>query len=88
MSAIDAGMQAQLHIGAQLFVWHKGRTVVDVAVGEARPGVRMTTDTLMLWLSATKPITALAARSHAMTGHWELMKSQAANAPYRQPPTP
>jgi CubicO group peptidase (beta-lactamase class C family) len=59
MSAIDAGMQAQLHIGAQLFVRHAGRTVADIAVGEARPGVRMTTDTLMLWLSATKPITAV-----------------------------
>src|SRR5581483_10385650 len=30
-----------------------------IAIGEARPGVPMTSDTLMLWLSATKPVTAV-----------------------------
>ena len=32
---------------------------MDAAVGEARPAVAMTPDTLMLWMSATKPITAV-----------------------------
>jgi hypothetical protein len=34
--------------------------VVDRARGDARSGVLMTTDTLMNWLSMTKPVTAIA----------------------------
>ena len=33
--------------------------IADLAIGESRPGVPMTSDTLMIWLSATKPITAV-----------------------------
>jgi CubicO group peptidase (beta-lactamase class C family) len=59
-SAIEAGISAGLHIGAQTHVIMGGSVVADFAVGESRPGVAMTTDTLMLWLSATKPVTAIA----------------------------
>lgn len=34
--------------------------MADVALGESRPGTAMTPDTLTLWLSAGKPITAVA----------------------------
>ena len=34
--------------------------MADVAFGESRPGTAMTPDTLTLWLSAGKPITAKA----------------------------
>jgi CubicO group peptidase (beta-lactamase class C family) len=54
------GMESGLHIGAQVYVSHAGRKVADFALGEARPGVAMTRDTLMLWLSASKPLTAVA----------------------------
>lgn len=59
VDAIEFGMAQRLHIGAQAFVWRDGKTVADSALGEAQPGVPMTSDTLMLWLSATKPITAV-----------------------------
>ena len=36
------------------------RCWLEFAVGEARPGVAMTADSLMVWLSAGKPITAVA----------------------------
>jgi CubicO group peptidase (beta-lactamase class C family) len=49
-----------LHLGAQIYVSHRGRTIVDAAIGEARPGAPMTEDTMMLWLSASKPIAAIA----------------------------
>jgi CubicO group peptidase (beta-lactamase class C family) len=53
-------LQEGLHIGAQLYASVGGQPVADVAMGEARPGVPMTPDTLMLWMSATKPVGAVA----------------------------
>ena len=41
------------HDGAQLFVARKGQPVLDVAIGEAQPGVPLRTDSVMLWLSST-----------------------------------
>lgn len=49
-----------LHLGGQLYVSLRGRTVADAAFGEARPGESMTRDHLMLWLSSGKPVTAVA----------------------------
>lgn len=57
--AIHSGMAVGLHVGAQMHAWKAGQTIASFAVGEARPGVPMTTDTLMLWLSSTKPIAAV-----------------------------
>ncbi|HEY4328822.1 MAG TPA: serine hydrolase [Phycisphaerae bacterium] len=55
-------MSNGLHIGAQLFAMVDGQVVVDLSVGKARAGnagdVAMQSDTLMLWLSAGKPMTA------------------------------
>jgi CubicO group peptidase (beta-lactamase class C family) len=56
---LEDGITAGLHTGAQVFASVRGRIVADFAVGESRPGVAMTTGTLMLWLSATKPVTAV-----------------------------
>ena len=39
---------------------HDGNVIADVAVGEVRPGVTLTSTDLMLWLSATKPVAAVA----------------------------
>src|SRR6187455_1190214 len=60
MAAIQRGMEAGLHIGAQLYVSLHGEVVADEAFGMARDGVPMRRDTLMLWLSAGKPISAVA----------------------------
>ncbi len=68
LEVLREGERAGLHIGAQVFAAVDGQTAVDLATGNARlaadsPGgadVPMTTDTLMLWLSAGKPITAAA----------------------------
>jgi CubicO group peptidase (beta-lactamase class C family) len=53
-------MTAGLHIGAQVYASLRGRVVADFAIGESRPGVEMTPDTIMLWMSATKPVAAVA----------------------------
>jgi CubicO group peptidase (beta-lactamase class C family) len=49
-----------LHVGAQLYVSHGGQPVADLAIGDAREGVPMATDTLMVWFSMTKAVTSVA----------------------------
>jgi CubicO group peptidase (beta-lactamase class C family) len=66
LAVLREGMDAGLHVGAQLVAMIDGHTVADIALGNARladadgVAVPMQPDTLMLWLSAGKPITAIA----------------------------
>ncbi|HVS71409.1 MAG TPA: serine hydrolase domain-containing protein [Phycisphaerae bacterium] len=66
VAILQDGLSAGLHIGAQLFALIDGRPVADLALGLARPAAAgesptpMSSDTLMLWLSAGKPVTAVA----------------------------
>src|SRR5688572_4504951 len=66
MQAIEDGMRQGLHVGAQLYVSLRGRVIADVGVGlvrparDGRPAVEMTPDSIMLWLSSGKPLTAVA----------------------------
>jgi CubicO group peptidase (beta-lactamase class C family) len=57
---LNEGIQQRLHLGGQIFVSLKGHIVADEAVGESTPGRSMHTDDLPLWLSSTKPMTAVA----------------------------
>ncbi len=57
---LQDGIDDGTHIGAQLHVSQYGETVVDLALGEARPGVPMTIDTMMIWFSMTKAVTSVA----------------------------
>ncbi len=59
-AALESGIATGLHLGGQLCVLRDGETVADLAVGEARPGEALTRDHLMLWLSVTKPVVAVA----------------------------
>ena len=59
-AVIRDGIRERLHIGAQVYVSVRGAAVADFGIGEARPGVPMTPETIMLWLSATKPVAAIA----------------------------
>ncbi len=55
-----AGLEERIHPGAQLCVMRGGEVLIDEAFGDAREGVPMTRDSLTLWFSAGKPITAVA----------------------------
>ncbi len=57
---LEEQRRAGLHHGAQLFVARRGKIVVDVAIGEVTAGIPLKTDSVMLWFSATKPLTAVA----------------------------
>jgi CubicO group peptidase (beta-lactamase class C family) len=59
-AAIEAGIQEGLHLGAQLYVSRDGEPIADAALGENRPGAPLTPHHLMLWLSSTKPVAAVA----------------------------
>lgn len=66
LALIESGIARGLHPGAQLYVSRHGETLIDAALGEARPAaganpaVAMRPDSLTLWMSACKPITAIA----------------------------
>jgi len=57
---LEAGIHQGLHFGAQLHVSWRGEVAADLALGEARPGEPLTPAHLMLWLSSSKPIAAVA----------------------------
>ncbi|MEM1107425.1 MAG: serine hydrolase domain-containing protein [Planctomycetota bacterium] len=65
---IIKGIDQGLHPGAQVSVWHRGESVTDLAYGEAQPGVAITPETLTLWLSSCKPITAVALAKQVEAG--------------------
>ncbi len=49
-----------LHSGAQLHISRKGQTVLDVAIGEAKPGIQMCNDSILALWSSGKPWTSVA----------------------------
>lgn len=60
LRVIDQGVADGLHVGAQLYVSRSGEVIADVARGEARAGVPMRPDSLMLWMSSVKPVMGVA----------------------------
>jgi CubicO group peptidase (beta-lactamase class C family) len=70
--ALQEGVDAGLHPGAQAYVSLAGQPLLDVAVGESRPGVRMTPDHVLLWMSAGKPISAYLAAKRVTRGLLDL----------------
>src|SRR4051812_49252789 len=61
-----------LHVGAQLHVSRHGETVASLAIGEAAPGVPMSSDTLMPWFSCTKLVTGIAVAQQWERGELDL----------------
>ena len=60
LATLARGIDEGLHPGAQVYVSRGGQTVADFAIGEARAGVPMRRETLTPWLSAGKPLAAVA----------------------------
>jgi CubicO group peptidase (beta-lactamase class C family) len=57
---VEAQRQEGMHDGAQLYVSRHGETLLDVAIGESRPGRPLDAGDLMLWYSSGKPLTTVA----------------------------
>jgi CubicO group peptidase (beta-lactamase class C family) len=60
VEVLEKGIADGTQIGAQIYVSRHGSPIVDIALGDARPGVPMTTDSLMVWFSMTKAVTSVA----------------------------
>ena len=60
LTEIDRTTTAGLQLGGQLYVSRGLEPIADLAFGEARPGESLDPGHLMLWLSATKPVAAIA----------------------------
>lgn len=56
---VSLGIERGLHTGCQIYVSRHGNIMLDDGLGESRPGIPMTPDTINLWLSAGKPLTAV-----------------------------
>jgi CubicO group peptidase (beta-lactamase class C family) len=75
MHALDVlrqGIVDGTHIGAQLYVSRSGTVIADHAVGYARDGVEMTTDSMMTWFSMTKAVTAVAVAQQWERGAFDI----------------
>ncbi len=57
---IEQGIEQGQHLGAQVYLSRDTQKIVDVAWGEVSPGVEMTPDSIQTWMSATKPVAAIA----------------------------
>lgn len=57
---LERERDAEWHSGAQCYVSRYGEPLLDVAIGESRPGRRLALDDQMLWYSAGKPLTTTA----------------------------
>eukprot|EP00752_Nemacystus_decipiens_P016087 g14383.t1 len=69
---IQRGIEAGLHRGAQVCVSQHGQTTQQLAIGEASPGQAMADDSIALWMSSGKPVTAVAIMQLVEQGELEL----------------
>jgi CubicO group peptidase (beta-lactamase class C family) len=69
---IEQGIDAQLHRGAQVCVSHRGSMVEQLAIGEASPGQPMSHESIALWMSSGKPLTACAVMQLVERGELDL----------------
>jgi CubicO group peptidase (beta-lactamase class C family) len=67
-AVLHQGLLDGLHVGAQLYVSLRGEVIADGALGDAVEGVPMRPDTVIRWLSAGKPVTAVSIAQLAERG--------------------
>lgn len=57
-SCLNQGLAQGLHSACQACVIHRGRPATLLALGESAPGIPLTPDSILLWMSAGKPLLA------------------------------
>jgi CubicO group peptidase (beta-lactamase class C family) len=60
LDSLEAGLAAGREKGCQLYASRAGHAIARAALGEARAGVPLRDDTLMFWISNTKPVMGVA----------------------------
>ena len=72
---IEQGIEIGQHLGAQIYLSRDLEPLADVAwgvVSQGEPGVDMTPDSIQTWMSATKPIAAIAFAQQWEQGNLDL----------------
>jgi CubicO group peptidase (beta-lactamase class C family) len=59
LKAFDEGVATGLHRGLQIYISQHGQPLLEAALGEAEPGLPLTSEHRMLWLSSGKPLLVL-----------------------------
>jgi len=72
LDILQRGIEQGEHPGAQVYVSYRGKVVADAGLGAARENVPMSADSLLPWLSAGKPITAVCVAKLWERGELEL----------------
>jgi CubicO group peptidase (beta-lactamase class C family) len=72
VAALVDGIDRGLHPGGLLYVSMGGEPLVDLGIGEARAGVPMTPDSMIVWFSMTKPSVAVSIAQQWERGALEL----------------
>lgn len=78
---IEQGIADHLHRGVQLFVSRNFQVLLDAALGEDAPGIPLTSDLILPWLSAGKPLTAALIMQRVESGQLQLDQSVASIIP-------
>ncbi|MGB0767340.1 MAG: serine hydrolase domain-containing protein [Phycisphaeraceae bacterium] len=69
---IHAGIESGLHLGAQVCISRGGEVVDELAIGEASTTHAVAGDSIALWMSSGKPVTAIAILQLVERGEIEL----------------
>lgn len=72
MGLLTRLQQDKVQVGSQLYISQNGEQLVDFGMGHARPDVAMTPETMMIWFSSTKAITAVAVAQQWERGKFNL----------------
>src|SRR6185369_12444962 len=81
VDVLEQGITDGTHIGAQLYVSHRGTVAADVAIGRARADTEMRTDSMMTWFSMTKAVTAVAVAQQWERGALDIEETVATHLP-------
>ena len=82
VAVVTEGVERGLHLGAQVYASVDGKVVADLGIGHAWAGVPMTSDSMVVWFSMTKPSVAVAVAQQWERGALEL-DDRVAGAPPR-----
>ena len=72
VALLEKLQQEKMQIGSQLYLSRHGKPLADFAMGWSRENVAMTRDTMMIWFSSTKAVTAVAVAQQWERGKFEL----------------
>jgi CubicO group peptidase (beta-lactamase class C family) len=78
---LEDGIAEGLHLGAQVYVSLDGKVVADGVVGEARAGVPMTPEHMVIWWSMTKATVAVSVAQQWERGNIDLDRTIASYIP-------